>query len=116
MATKTCTIKRAALNSNTGATSWPTGQLADIPCTPLMARGEGMLNAGRSQAEYMADMIQHEIMLFGKYDIKKGDLLVLDTVEYPIWDKHLWDVADPFMVLILSDVQAVKPTESEFVR
>lgn len=116
MATKTCSIKRAALNGNTGSTEWPNGHLADIRCTPLMARGEGMMDAGRPQGEQMADIIQHELMIFGEYDIQKGDILVLDQVEYPVHDKHVWKVADPFMLIILSDAQAALPTEVQFIR
>lgn len=116
MATKTCSIKRAALDGKTGNTAWPSVHLADIPCTPLMARGEGMMNAGRPQGEQMADTIQHELIVFGVYDIKKGDILTLDEVEYPVHDKHVWKVVDPFMLLVLSDVQATPPAEVQFIR
>lgn len=116
MATKTCSVKRAALDGKTGATDWPSGHLADLPCTPLMARGEGMMNAGRPQGEQMADTIQHELMVFGAYDIKKGDILILDGVEYSVHDKHEWKVADPYMLIILSDVQATMPSQVEFIR
>lgn len=116
MATKTCSIKRAALDGNTGNTAWPSGHIADIPCTPLMARGEGMMNAGRPQGEQMADVIQHELMVFREYDIKKGDILILDGVEYAVHDKHVWKVADPYMLIILSDAQASQPAEVQFIR
>ena len=116
IARKTCSVKRAVLNGDTGNTAWPSGHLADIRCTPLMARSEGMMNAGRPQGEQMADAIQHELMVFGEYDIKKGDILILDGVEYAVYDQHVWKVADPYMLIILSDTQASQPAEVQFIR
>lgn len=116
MATTTCTIRRPLLSTETGSTTWPADHLTDVPCTPLMPRSTGLYNAGRPQGEMMADTIQHEVYVFDSYDIKKGDVLVLDGVEYAIWDKHLWGTSDPFTVLVLSDVQAPATVAAEFVR
>lgn len=116
MATRTCTIYRVALNGSTGVTEWPSAHLADIPCTPLMARGEGMMSAGRPQSDQMADTVQHELIVFGNYDIKKGDVLDLDGTRYQVWDKHLWKISDPFMLIVLSDIQATMPSQVEFIR
>jgi hypothetical protein len=116
MATKTCTVKRPILSIATGATTWPGGEITGIPCTPLMMRGTGLFTAGRVQAAGLADTIQHEVYLFDTYDIAKGDVLTLDGVEYPIWETNMVDVSEPFMVVILSDVQAPTPSEAEFIR
>lgn len=116
MATRTCTIYRVALNGSTGVTEWPSAHLADISCTPLMARGEGMMSAGRPQSDQMADTVQHELIVFGNYDIKKGDVLDLDGTRYQVWDKHLWKISDPFMLIVLSDIQATMPSQVEFIR
>lgn len=116
MATKTCFIKRVSLDLSNGQTSLPDGHIADIPCTPLMARSESNLMGAGRPTPTGADSIQHEIMLFGDYDVKKGDILVLDNVEYSVADKHVWKVADPFILVVLDDVQAAKPLEAEFIR
>ena len=81
-----------------------------------MARGEGMMSAGRPQSDQMADTVQHELIVFGHYDIKKGDVLDLDGTRYQVWDKHLWKISDPFMLIVLSDIQAAMPSQVEFIR
>lgn len=116
MATKTCFIKRVSLDLSNGQTSLPDGHIPDIPCTPLMARSESNLMGAGRPTPTGADTIQHEIMLFGDYDVKKGDILVLDKVEYSVADKHVWKIADPFILVVLDDVQAAKPLEAEFIR
>lgn len=114
---ETCTIKRVALSTTTGATSLPTVHLASVPCTPLLPRGGGMITAGRLQEEGMGETLQKELYVFGNYDIVKGDTVVLNGAEFSVWDSHLWNVSrDPFLALVLNEVQAVKPAEAEFIR
>ena len=53
---------------------------------------------------------------FNNYDIRSGDILVLNNREYPISDVNPWSVQEPFMVLVLNDVKAVQELDAVFVR
>lgn len=118
MATTTCSIFRSALDLSTGQTDLPAAHIADIPCTAVMARGTGLMTAGRVEGGLPPENIQHEIYLFGEYKIVKGDVCIVagDENRYSVWDSHIWKVSDPFMMLVLSDVQAEKPQDAEFIR
>jgi hypothetical protein len=117
MATKTCDIKRVALDASTGTTALPAAHLTGVPCTPLMSLDESsVVSSIRPQPLSGAMINRKQVMVFETYDIEKGDTLVLDGVEYPITEANLWGISDPFLVLIVNEVQANVEPDSLFVR
>lgn len=117
MATKTCDIKRVSIDANTGTTGLPTIHLTGVPCTPLMSLDESsVVNSIRPQPLSGAMVNRKQVMVFEPYDIEKGDTLVLDGVEYPITEANLWSIREPFLVLIVNEVQANVEPDTMFVR
>jgi hypothetical protein len=117
MATKTCHIKRVSMNAGTGITELPSMHLVNIPCTPLISLDESsVVNSIRPQPLSGAMVNRKQVMVFEPYDIEKGDTLVLDGIEYPITEANLWIVNEPFLVLIVNEVQANVEPDTMFVR
>lgn len=114
LATKTCHIKRVSFAD--GRSELPANHLADIPCTPLMSVDESAIAPSRSQSIGSAMVNRKQVMIFKEYDIRSGDILVLDNREYPISDVNPWAVTEAFMVLILNDVKAVQELDAAFER
>lgn len=114
LATQTCRIKRVEFTD--GRSELPASHLSNVRCTPIMAVDESAITPSRSQSIGGAMVNRKQVMIFNNYDIKSGDILVLNSREYPISDVNPWSVSEPFMVLILNDVQAVQEIDSVFVR
>lgn len=117
LATKACTIKRTGpADPQTGQTPLPAVHLPDILCTPLMSLDEGTMTSNR-QSEMSGMLIaRKQVMIFENYDIQKGDIHVMDGIERPIIDANSWSVDEPFLVLVLNDVQGKSEPEGIFVR
>jgi hypothetical protein len=116
MATETCTIKRVSLNASSGQTSLPALHLANIECTPLMHMDETSVDGTRGQTISGAMSERKQVMIFEDLDIKKGDILLLNGVEYPISEANRWVIHDPFLVLIVEKPQVNVEREEIFVR
>lgn len=114
MATQTCTIKRVPFAD--GQSGLPEIHIADLACTPLMSVDETGVTASRAQALGSAMVGRKQVMVFENKDIKSGDLLVLNGKEYPIVEVNPWNVSEPFMTLIVNEVQANIEPEAIFTR
>ena len=114
LATQTCHIKRVTLTD--GRSELPANHLANIRCTPIMSVDESAIAPSRSQSIGSAMVNRKQVMIFNNYDIRSGDILVLNNREYPISDVNPWSVQEPFMVLVLNDVKAMQELDAVFVR
>lgn len=114
LATETCHIKRVLFTD--GRSELPANHIADIKCTPLMAMDETTFTHSRGQGLGSAMVNRKQVMIFKVYDIRQGDILVLNNKEYPIDQVNTWTPNEPFMVLILNDIQAVQELDAAFER
>jgi len=115
LATKTCSIKKVSLSMQTGQTELPAHELADLPCTPLMSMDENTVTAIREQLLGSANTGRKQVFVFADRPIVRGDLLIHEDMpgkELPISNVNKWGVSEPFMVLIVDEIQAnQEPTE-----
>lgn len=114
LATAKCDIKR--VTQTAGHTELPTPYLAEVPCIPIMPRSTGYQDADRKASGVSASIVGYETVVFGDYDILKGDVLTADGKDYPITDVYPYPVRDPFIVLALADPQANVEPDSAFLR
>lgn len=114
LATKTCHIRRVSMSD--GRSDLPVNHLADIKCTPIMSAGGSTFVPNRERSMKSGAFYPRKVMIFGKYEIERGDVFVLDGKEYPIGDLTLIDVPEPFMVLYLEDVQSAPELDIAFER
>jgi hypothetical protein len=112
---KTCTIRRVSVDAN-GETDLPLAHLSDVPCTAVMMRNIGAKDWESKREGSRASATENEVIVFGDYDIKRGDLLTVDGTEYSVTDVFDYRVNDPFSVVVIEDIQANKEADSVFVR
>ena len=88
-ATKSASTKRAVVAS--GKRQNPTAHLTGLACTNLWPADISRLGQ-LVEAGLLESLVNiYETILVGNHDIKPGDLLVVDSVEYVIRGAAQWD-------------------------
>lgn len=95
--TQTASVKRAVITS--GKRGAPTTVIANLPCMPLMPVDAETRN--RLHLDTPHQLVQ--TMIQGTYTVKRGDVLTLETVDYPVATVEAWPfrAGDPRTRLIL---------------
>lgn len=100
LATVTASIKRSQFSE--GKRSEPLLLFDNIKCTPFDP-------VDAKTRERLMLKTPHELLqtfTAGMYDIRRGDLLVLADVEYPIKHVSRWDArSDPFLHIFVEALQ-----------
>jgi len=100
MATQTASIKRSALSAGLGGAPAPV--LSSLACTPL----DSVSAETRSRLQLDSAYELWQTSLGATYDIRKGDLLSLAGVDYPIRavESYQWR-ATTYLRLIVEKTQ-----------
>lgn len=88
-ATKSATIKRASVAS--GKRQSPTTHLSGLKCTNLWPADSGRLGQLVEVGLIESLVNVFETIMVGNHDIRPGDILVVDTVEYVIRGAAQWE-------------------------
>jgi len=108
MATQTCSVKRATMNSNTGQSSEPTvvTGLTGLSCTARLPLDPRAFERARAK-EFGANVSLWLVYVFGDYDIRDGDLMTIsnDNREYPVREAIPWRHGRVFVECVVEEVQ-----------
>jgi hypothetical protein len=100
LATKTASTKRAPAPTATKHVGAPTTKLTGLKCLPLDPNLSDSVREAVSGAPY----VPLQTMIHGDYDILEGDILVVDTVEYPIRVVRRFDWLDSeYRVIVVEE-------------
>lgn len=99
--TKTASVKRATMTS--GKRGTPTTVITSLPCMPLMPVDAET----RTRLHLDTPHQLWQTMIPGSYTVNRGDVLVLESVDYPISVVEPWPfrTGDPRTRLILEKLE-----------